>query len=273
MRRVHCGPSRWHVFARGARRLQLYRDPADYENFLNCLKFALRESGCLLWAYALMSNHYHLVLFGDSDQVTACMYRVNRLYAGYHNQRYHLGGHVFDGPYQAFRLPTDGTTLWTLAYVFLNPVQAGLCSDPADYAWSGYRSFLGREGSPLALDTRSLTAQLEISQDLAWKRFHNCIRRQLQNPRVKPAGVPTMVEVHRFHFEGLLEHAEATAAHLSAEDRQSLALYWGRQCGITPRAMAAVLGGASPAGISRLLYKFRERLSQESALAALKSPP
>src|SRR5262249_36414557 len=148
MRRIHCGPARWHVFSRGTRRLELFRDEPDYAAFLNCLRFALKESGCLLWAYALMSNHDHLVIFGDSDQVSVCMYHLNRLYATSHNKKYRLGGHAFDGPYGAVRIPTDGMLLWTLAYVFLNPVKAGLCSTAEDYPWSGYRSFIGLEGSP-----------------------------------------------------------------------------------------------------------------------------
>src|SRR5687767_9259733 len=85
MRRFHCDTAIWHVFARGARRLHLFHDDEDFSKFAIFLAFAVKKSGCVLWAFALMNNHYHLVLRGASAQLTACMHRLNRLYSAYHN--------------------------------------------------------------------------------------------------------------------------------------------------------------------------------------------
>src|SRR5258706_4456804 len=162
MRRLQCDPAGWHVFARGTRRLLLFRDDADFETFLRFLGFSLFKSGCELWAYALMSNHYHLILYGSSGQLSKCMFHLNRLYSRYHNERYNLGGHVFHGPYKAFRAPTFRLLLWKVAYVFLNPVKAALCDHPEEYLWSGYSSFLGMEGSPLEVQAASLMDRVDL---------------------------------------------------------------------------------------------------------------
>lgn len=270
MKRFHCGPARWHVFARGTRRLELFRDDPDRESFLSCFRFALRDSGCEPWAYALLSNHYHSVLYGDSDQLGTCMHHLNRLYSTYHNRKYDLNGHSFDGPYQAFRIPTDGMTLWTLAYVFLNPVKAGLCSAPEDSPWSGYRSFVGLPGSPLEIRGGSVMQALDLAPAVAWDRFHLCLRKQMETPPKPPIGRPTMADVHQAQFEWLLEQSRARASDRSTEDQTLLAVHWARQCGISLRVASIALGGTD---LRRPLYEFRKRMSEDPDWPKLSALP
>ncbi len=273
MRRLHCGPAQWHIFARGTRRLELFRDDLDFQRFIQCLIFSLRVSSCELWAYALMSNHYHLVLYGDSDQLSSCLYQANRLYARYHNKKYRLNGHVFDGPYQAYRIPTPRLALWTVAYVFLNPVKAGLCSRPQDYRWSGYRSFIGLQGSPLPVASGPLMSNLELQPKDAWKRFHDGLRRQLRRTSEPTPGRPSMADVHRSQFQWLLGHAGQAARELNTEDQEALAVHWARQCGIAPRVLALELPALESQEISRRLYRLRKRMIDEPQLARLASIP
>jgi hypothetical protein len=273
MRRLHCDEASWHVFARGTRRLLLFRENDDYETFLHCLTFALRLSGCELWAYALMSNHYHLSLYGSSSQLTACMYSVNRIYARYHNKKYALGGHVFDGPYRASRIASFRLTLWTLAYVFLNPVKAGLCANPEDYAWSGYRSFIGLDGSPLEVQSSSLMERVDLPGPQAWERFYDCLRLEQGRPPKPAFDRPSMAEVHSSQFEWLLDHARTSRDLLSGEDPLEVALFWGKQCGIAPRVMAKALGKSDSHEVRRILHDFSARLAKDPALSHLATIP
>jgi len=273
MRRMHCGTSIWHVFDRGARRLLLFQDNQDYATFLQCLVIGLNESSCELWGYALMSNHYHLVLYGDSDQVAECLYHVNKLYAHLHNARYKLGGHVFDGPYKAYRVPTFRLALWTLAYVFLNPVKAGLCAGPEEYRWSGYRSFVGLGGSPLRVESTSLMDRIDLAPSQAWERFYDVLRIEtLQPPRQLP-GRPTMAEVHLNQFLWLQRHARDQVALLGGEDPLKVAVWWGRQCGIAPRVMAKALEMDDSLEVRRILEDFKKRSARDPWLARLATVP
>lgn len=272
MRRLHCDAAGWHVFARGIRRLLLFRQDADYAAFLSFLAFGLKNSGCELWSYCLMSNHYHLVLYGSSGQLSTCMHQVNRLYANYHNEKYRLGGHVFDGPYKAFRAPTFRLLLWKVAYVFLNPVKAGLCARPEDYPWSGYRSYVGLEQSPLELRPASLLERLDLPVKQAWDRFHECIRIESNRPSRVHSAMPTLAEIQTDQFESLLARATQCATLPGGATPLEAAVWWGRQAGIAPRFMAKALGIESRE-VRDLLRAVVVRMDRDAQFARLASFP
>jgi putative transposase len=273
MRRFDCDTADWHVFARGARRLELIRDNQDCSQFLVFLSAALKKSGCALWAFALMTNHYHLVLRGDSAQLTACMRRLNTHYSRYHNRRYGLEGHAFDGPYQAFRQATPLLTLRCIAYVFYNPVKAGLCVAPEDYPWTCCRCFLGLPGSPFTVDPTPILKSVHADPKIAWKRFHQAMECEARRPTRHVAGKLTMVEVHSQQFEWLLEYAQEHARDLAGEDPKAVAMYWARKCGIAPRAMARALALPNSASIRQTVHRLSQRIAADPKLRSLLDPP
>ena len=260
MKRFDCDTANWHVYARGARRLQLYRDDGDYLRFLNLLTYALRESGCVLLAYALMSNHYHLVLRGSSAQLTGCMRRLNCMYSHYHNQRYGLDGHTFDGPYNAFRQGTAGILLRSVAYVLFNPVQGGLCVRPQDFVWSCCKSYLNLPDSPLAVDPGQLIKLVHSDPKTAWAWFYRAMELEAKRPARSISTKPTMIELHQEQFRWLLEEARESPDRLKGEDPVVVAMYWARQVGVNPRAIAKVLAQTTVNAIRIKLARFKARL-------------
>jgi putative transposase len=266
MRRFDCETANWHVFARGARRLQLFRDDQDFTQFLTFLAYSLKQSGCILWAYALMSNHYHLVLRGSSAQLSGCMHRLNMLYSRYHNKKYSLDGHTFDGPYQAFRQGTPWLMLHTIAYVFFNPVKGGLCTVPEDYPWSCYRCYLDQPGSPIRVEAASLMATIDPNLKKVWSAFHLAMELQEKRPSKRVIGRPTMVDLHQEQFEWLLEHAKSSSGRLQGEDPLLVAMHWARDIGVTPKAIAKVLGHPATDRVRKQLFGFRKRLQENPDL-------
>lgn len=274
MRRKKRKPIGWHVFARGTRRLQLFHDDQDYLQFIIFLKHALSRSGCALWAFVLMSNHYHLVLYGSSEQLTRCMLALNRLYAVYHNTRYQFSGHCFDGPYQAYPQPSPLLLLRTVAYVFLNPVDAGLSPSPEAYRWSCYRSYTDLVGESLIkVDPAGLMSRVNKSLRTAWELFHRAMEREARRPKLRNPAKFTMVEAHAQQFEWLLEYARERPTQWGGEDPDVVSMYWGKDIGISSRAIARVLRMNDPADVSRLVYRLRKRLESNPQLALLLKAP
>jgi REP element-mobilizing transposase RayT len=267
MRRFSCETADWHVFARGARRLQLFRDNEDFERFLRFLAYSLKKSGCTLWAFALMTNHYHLALRGSSRELTSCMRRLNGLYSRYHNHKYGLDGHTFDGPYQAFRQATSLLLLHCMAYIFFNPVKAGLCSKPEDYPWTCVRSYIGVEGSPWIVDPDALIAHLGVGPQAGWARFHQAMEQEARRPERLRPGKLSMQEVHARQFEWLLEQTKSEPGWPTDEERDLVAIHRARLVGIAPKVIGSVLGCTS-ASIRNRMYRFHARLRRDPDLRA-----
>jgi putative transposase len=261
----------WHVIDRGARRLELFHEQSDFPQFLTFLKYSLTQSGAVLWAYALLSNHYHLVLYASSEELCACMRRLNRLYSTYHNQKYDLAGHAFDGPYRAFR-QDPSVLLRCIAYVLMNPVKAFLVNDPKDYPWTCYRQYLALPGSPMDVDLGSLIRIAGPDPKEAWKLFHRAMECEIQRPTLAYSDGLTMTAMHARQFEWLLEVARERQDHLAGETPEHVAMHWARQKGVSPKAIAKVLG-ISSRSVSDALYRLRGKLKVDSALQIALTPP
>lgn len=105
-----------------------------------------RDWGCL--AYCLMTNHYHLVLALRERTLSRGMHRLNGVFARRFNARHGHVGHLFEARFTAALIESETHLLGALRYVVLNPVRAGVCSDPADWPWSSFRATAGLEPCP-----------------------------------------------------------------------------------------------------------------------------
>lgn len=59
-------------------------------------------------------------------------------YVQYYNYCYRRTGTLFEGRYKATLIDSESYLLTCMRYIELNPVRAGMASDPADYPWSSY---------------------------------------------------------------------------------------------------------------------------------------
>lgn len=121
----------------------LYRDDEDRSEFLRQLAYATARTRWTCLAYCVMTSHYHLIVEVDDGVLPVAMQAVNRRYARRYNRRHGLRGHVLFDRYGARRLVDELDLLDTFTYVARNPVEAGLCSEPAEYRWSSYAGTVG----------------------------------------------------------------------------------------------------------------------------------
>jgi REP element-mobilizing transposase RayT len=157
--RVEFHDAIYHVTTRGARRLPLHCCGADGRRSLEVLADVVRRFGWVCHAYCLMPNHYHLLVATPEPNLGRGMQRLNWYLALAYNRRHDRSGHAFDARYTAILIEREEHLLELCRYIVLNPVRAGLVSDPGDWEWSSYSATCGESETPAFLTTDWILSQ------------------------------------------------------------------------------------------------------------------
>jgi REP element-mobilizing transposase RayT len=259
----------WHITLRGARRLLLFHDDADYKTFYALLGESCLDAGMGLIADCLMSNHFHLSLSGGSKQLTRCMQRLNRAYSGYHNERYNLSGHAFEQEYYCEPIPSEFILQRVARYIHLNPVRGGKVKRPEDYPWSGYRRLIFSPPESLGPDERRLLRSFDRDPGQAAKEYKLFTEKGLKRRRiVVPAGRTPAWEIWQEQFHWILDFLADHREQLHPLDPQMAAIYLGSKVGIPPRAMGKALGHQDGRQVSQISFRVARRLDADPGLRA-----
>lgn len=140
-RRVHLDDVPLHIVQRGHNRQPCFLAEADYDVYLHWLAVALRDAQCVLHAYALMTNHVHLLVTPRrAPLVPNLLIALGRRYVQHVNTTYRRTGTLWDSRYKSSLIDAPAYLLTCMRYIELNPVRAGIVRDPADYRWTSYRT-------------------------------------------------------------------------------------------------------------------------------------
>ena len=137
-----------HVIVRGIERRDIFLDNNDRRLFLERLSKLLVETGTECLAWALMSNHFHLLLCPRVTNLSVFMRRLLTGYAVVFNLQHKRSGHLFQNRYKSIACQEDAYLLELIRYIHLNPLRAGLAKtiDELDsYPWSGHAVLMGKQ--------------------------------------------------------------------------------------------------------------------------------
>ncbi len=175
--------------ARGNGGQRIFDGESDYRRFLRVLATIKKRQPFQLFAYCLMPNHFHLLLRVDRFSVSLIMQHLMTRYACWFNNRRKRMGHVFQGRFKTLLCDNDSYLLVLLRYIHLNPVNAGLVSQPGQWAWSSHRDYVGTLRKPFV----DLDFPLSIfggSQEEAAARYSSYLEAQDASRDVEPPHHP-----------------------------------------------------------------------------------
>ena len=116
-----------HVFSRGNYKAPIFATEGAKEAFLITLKQAINRCGWEVYAYAIMPNHFHLLLRTPRGNLSIGMQWLLSTFATRFNQYRKESGHVFQGRYRYVVAPTLTSAARMFDYVHLNHIRKGLC--------------------------------------------------------------------------------------------------------------------------------------------------
>ena len=139
-----------HIVQRGNNRQAVFFDDNDYRVYLDWLGQAASDHDCSIHAYALMTNHIHLLMTpGEADAISAVLQALGRRFVPYINHSYRRTGTLWEGRFKASAVQEENYLLACYRYIELNPVRAAMVDKPENYPWSSYRANALGEPDPL----------------------------------------------------------------------------------------------------------------------------
>ena len=136
-----------HIIARGIGRRRIFDDDADRDAFVDRLGHVIKESGTACFAWALMPNHFHLLLRTGQAPVASVMRRLLTGYAMHYNRRHRRAGHLFQNRYKSILCQEEPYFLELVRYIHLNPLRAKVVADLKRldrFAYSGHSVLMGK---------------------------------------------------------------------------------------------------------------------------------
>jgi len=143
-----------HVIVRGIERKKIFRSDYDRKDIVSRLGKLMPETDTDCFAWALIPNHFHLLLRTGSVPIAVFMSRLLTGYAGWFNRKYKRHGQLFQNRYKSFLCQEDAYLKELVRYIHLNPLRAGIVSDMNEldkHPWCGHSVLMGQGGRSLVL--------------------------------------------------------------------------------------------------------------------------
>ena len=156
-----------HVTQRAEGKDVLFLDQHDYLAMLGFLKELSKAYETTIYAFCLMQNHVHLLVRPGQENLHLFFRDLFGRYSKRFNRRYERRGHLFGGPFRQSVILDEGYLLAASLYIHLNPVRAGLASDPREYRYSSCRLYAMKEPPESFVDSKfvlSLVSEREEEQ-------------------------------------------------------------------------------------------------------------
>ncbi len=139
-----------HIICRGIERRKIFNDNADKNNFVARLGRVISETQTPCYAWALIDNHFHLLLKTGNVPIATLMRRLLTGYAVSFNRRHNRNGHLFQNRYKSILCKEDTYLLELVRYIHLNPLRTGLVSTMHQldfYQYCGHSILMGKKNN------------------------------------------------------------------------------------------------------------------------------
>lgn len=138
----------FHIFNRGHDQQDIFSLPGDQMLFESLIGDAVESTGIGIHAYALMTNHFHLLVHAPDRSLPDFAQLLCGRYASAYNQRTNRTGAVFGGRFGSVPICSDEHLLVEARYVERNPLAFVPAQALANYLHSSLGCYVGRRSAP-----------------------------------------------------------------------------------------------------------------------------
>jgi REP element-mobilizing transposase RayT len=132
---------------RGVSGLKIFGNKKDREDFLDRVAHLVSNDALRVYAWALMRNHFHLLVRTGRQPLSESMRKLLTGYAVNFNRRHGRYGHLFQNRYKSILCEDDPYLLELTRYIHLNPLRGGVVrrmTELRGYLWCGHSAIMGK---------------------------------------------------------------------------------------------------------------------------------
>jgi putative transposase len=136
-----------HIIVRGIEHRKIFIDDTDRDNFIDRVGGVVSDTNTACYAWALIPNHFHLLLRTGQVPIATVMRRLLTGHARYFNKRHRRSGHLFQNRYKSILCQEDTYLLELVRYIHLNPLRAKVIQDFSQikkFPYSGHSALMGK---------------------------------------------------------------------------------------------------------------------------------
>lgn len=133
-----------HIVVQGINKEYIFKDEKEILSYITLMYKVNTKYNIEIIAYCIMNNHAHLLLkFNKINELSSYMHWINTQYAKLYNSIHECVGYVFRDRFKSEGIYGEIHLNNCIAYIFNNPVKAGICRLPEDYKYSNISDFIG----------------------------------------------------------------------------------------------------------------------------------
>jgi putative transposase len=128
-----------HIVHRANNRQPCFLEDVDFRVYLRSIETHAQASSCDVHAYALMTNHVHILITPAAAHSPGQMMKaIAQNFTQYMNRKRGRSGSLWEGRFWSGMVGEGDYLLRCQRYVELNPLFAGMCFRPEDYPWTSF---------------------------------------------------------------------------------------------------------------------------------------
>jgi len=178
--RIEFPGASYHVSSKSREEQIIFLDDDDRGAFLNVLENVVDRFGWLIHSFALLDDHYDMVVEVPGANLSKGMRQLNGVYTQHFNRRHGLEGPIFHGRFKSVLFEKKNYLLPICRYVVTGPARIERLQNYSTYKWSSYRALAGQVNKPKFLHTTEVLSYFAKRDKDAQRKYRNYIKKGVE---------------------------------------------------------------------------------------------